>query len=157
MTAQQLPPLAERRKPGLSQTLHFFPHPEECQSCGAHEGVEDWFTRWRECDELDKPTMAVVVLCSRCSKKLIEAHPRLYVPLGKFEPFPGVMELCVDCRLRDGVSCRSPLAKHNGGPGMKVAALEPTKAYLNFGGGRGQFVKMYRSEPTSCAGREATT
>lgn len=169
MSAYPVPPLVERKKPPLSATLPYVPHPHICQSCGATEedssttyeqllksrGAIVPFQRWKECDEWDKPTATVVILCPKCSKKLIDPHPRLYIPLSLFEPFPGVMELCVGCRLRDRVACMSPLAKHNGGPGMKIDFPEPVVAHLNRGaGGRSGFEKLYTKEPTACAGRE---
>lgn len=98
--------------------------------------------------------MAVVVLCGRCADKLIEKHPRLYTPLSPHEPFPGVMRICIDCPRRSGVSCTSPLAKHNGGSGMRIEGPRPSVAHFNFGGGRGKWAKMYTSEPTGCAGKQ---
>lgn len=147
--AAKIPPLADRQRPGLSQTLHFFPAPDICQSCGG----SDHLTAWRECDEWDKPTAVAVVLCAKCSKKLIDPHPRLYVQLQEHQPFPGVMELCLDCPMREGVSCKSPLAKHNGGPGMQIDAH-------GFGGffcgGKGSgFQTLFTRAPSACAGKEA--
>lgn len=127
-----VPPLAERQRLGLSQTLTGPKHPNACQSCGALEqtdllGVPETapvthLTRWRECDEWDKPTLTIVVLCRRCSDRLIEKHARMYIPLELFRPFPGVMELCVDCIHRNGTSCQAPAAKHNGGRGLKITS-----------------------------------
>jgi hypothetical protein len=149
---QKIPPLAARQLPGLSQTLHFFPHPEECQSCGSAGEL----TRWRECDEWDKPTMVVVVLCQKCSRKLIEPHPRLYHQLQEAEPFPGSMQICLDCPMRDGISCKSPLAKHNGGPGMLI---DGARGFAGFfcGGPNAGYRRLYSSPPTSCAGKDAAS
>lgn len=146
---QTMPALEERQRPGLSATLPFFPHPEECQSCGAHGEL----TRWRECDEWDKPTAVAVVLCAKCSRKLIEAHPRLYHQLQEHQPFPGVMELCLDCPMRDGVGCKSPLAKLNGGPGMQIDA----HGFGGFfcGGPNSGYHILYQRAPSKCAGKEA--
>jgi hypothetical protein len=147
---QAIPPLQDRQRPGLSQTLHFFPNPEECQSCGCAGEL----TRWRECDEWDKPTAVVVVLCAKCSKKLIDPHPRLYHQLQEHEPFAGSMQICLDCPMREGVSCTSPLAKSNGGPGMEITAH-------GFGGffcgskSINGYHFLYQRAPSACAGREA--
>lgn len=157
MTAS-MPPLSERQKPPLSVTLdpsaQLFPweiHPNVCQSCG-EKGV--LLHRWRECDEYDKPTMTVVVLCVRCEKKLIEPHPRLYIPLDMYAPFPGIMRICLDCPRRSGVSCTSPLAKHNGGRGVRITGPRPTQAHIKAGGGRGGWIKIYSGEATDCAGKQ---
>jgi hypothetical protein len=167
MTSQKVPPLSEREKPGLSKTLTGPIHPLVCQGCGAEEPTDGFKTlletrgarnemlqRWRECDEFDKPTRTVVVLCAKCSKREIDRHPRLYIPVETFAPEPGIMDLCVDCRLREGVSCKSPLAKHNGGSGMAIDYPGHTVAHFNYGGGRGEFRKLYKGEATACAGRE---
>jgi hypothetical protein len=147
MTAT-MPPIEERRRPGLSQTLHFFADPQTCQSCGRADNL----TRWRECDEWDKPTMVVVVLCDRCSKKLIEVHPRLYVALQEHQPFPGVMQICFDCPMRDGVSCKSPLAKHNGGRGMEIKAYAIGGFFC--GGRNSGFHRIWTRAPSECAGKQ---
>lgn len=146
---QTMPSLAERQQPGLSQTLHFFPNPEECQSCGSAGEL----TRWRECDEWDKPTAVVVVLCAKCSKKLIDPHPRLYHQLQENEPFPGSMQICLDCPMRSGVSCTSPLAKSNGGPGMQILAHGFSGFFC--GGPNAGYHTLYERAPSECAGREA--
>jgi hypothetical protein len=149
-----IPPLDERRKPGLSETLHFFPDPQQCQACG----TADRLSRWRECDAFDKPTMVVVVLCDRCSKKLIDPHPRLYLQLQEHEPFPGVMEICVDCPMRKGVSCYSPLAKHNGGTGMRIDGARGIGGFFCGGRGRGHagchHHKIFTASASECAGKQ---
>lgn len=149
------PPLAERERPGLSETLPGPVHPHVCQSCGAEglglDGDHEALTRWRECDAWDKPTMRVVVLCLRCSKKLIDKHPRLYISLQQAEPFPGSMEICVPCKHRDGVSCKCPIAKHNGGSGMRIDGGRAISAFLCPGG----LSRMWTSPPTDCWGLHA--
>jgi len=144
-----VPPLEQRQQPGLSETLGILIDPRMCRGCGGTRELH----RWRECAPFDKPTMVVVVLCKYCSRKLIDRHPRLYIPLSPHQPFPGVMQICVDCPRRSGVSCNSLLAKHNGGTGMRIEGPAPTAAHLYFGGGRGKFMKMYTGEVTSCAGK----
>lgn len=145
------PSIDERRQPGLSETLGILIDPRMCRSCGGTRELQ----RWRECDEWDKPTMAVVVLCKYCSKKLIDRHPRLYIAIAPHEPFPGVMQICVDCPRRSGVSCSSPLAKHNGGEGMRIDGPRPTIAIVCGGRGSGGPVRLYTGEPTGCAGKQA--
>lgn len=82
--------------------------------------------RWRECDEWDKPTPVVVALCAACSKRLIDPHPKLYIPIEADEPDPGSMPTCVYCVHRQGLRCRSPLLKANGGPGLPMVHPKPT-------------------------------
>lgn len=102
--------------------------------------------------------MIVVVLCARCSKKLIEPHARLYIQLQEHEPFPGVMEICVDCPMRKGVSCYSPLAKHNGGTGMRIDGVRASGGIFCGSRGRGhrgcQHARFYHGSATSCAGKQ---
>src|SRR5688572_33178922 len=90
-----VPPLVEREKPGLSETLTAPKSPDRCQSCGAPEptpngnvdatiqrfGLTGLLERWMECDPWDRDTHVVVVLCQRCSARLISPHPRLYKAL----------------------------------------------------------------------------
>ena len=148
------PSIDERRQPGLSETLGILIDPRMCRSCGSLSEL----TRWRECDENDRPTMAVVVLCQRCSKKVIDRHPRLYIELQPHEPFPGVMEICVDCPARDGVSCTSLLAKHNGGPGMAITGVRASRGILCSGRHKGHGgcmdVRIYYGSATDCAGKQ---
>jgi hypothetical protein len=145
-----VPPLVERQQPGLSDTLHHFPDPQYCQACGS----PDCLSKWRECDPFDKPTMVVVVLCDRCSKKLIDPHPRLYIALQQHEPFPGVMQICIDCPMRRGVSCYSPLAKHNGGTGMRI---DGARAFGGFFCGSKKIAgyhRMWTASATDCDGKK---
>lgn len=143
----------DRRQPGLSETLGILIDPRMCRACGGTRELR----RWRECDEWDKPTMAVVVLCSRCSVKLIDRHPRLYIQLAPHEPFPGVMEICVDCPDRDGVTCKSPIAKHNGGSGMRITHPAPTTVFIDVSPRRNSgMVKLYPGAVTACAGKQDT-
>jgi hypothetical protein len=127
--------------------------PRMCRSCGATHDL----TRWRECDEWDKPTMAIVVLCRKCSKRLIDKHPRLYLELALHEPFPGTMQICVDCPARSGLGCMSRLAKHNGGPGMKITGPMPTVAFICCSPrSKSGTVKLYPGEATDCVGKQDT-
>lgn len=155
MTTKAPPPIEERRKPGLSQTL---PFPRElgcCQSCGQTADPSDGVAlrKWRECDEWDKATRVIVVLCTRCSKRLIDPHPRLYVATSWDEPVPGAMELCVSCVHQAGLACLHPLLKANGGPGLEVRFPQPVRGFLCGPRVGGPFVQ-WTGKPSACAGRE---
>lgn len=127
-----VPPLAERQRAGLSGTLAGPVAPDRCRSCGIDAATMERrgypLERHIECDEWDQHTPAspIVVLCHPCARRLIEPHPRLYVPLSSDKPWPGCMPICADCCHRDGVRCAHPMAKANGGTGV----------LLNFGGKR---------------------
>jgi hypothetical protein len=144
--------------PRLSETLPDFHHPYMCRACGLR--VPDAtlpLTAWQEHDQLDHPEPIVVVLCKTCSDALIEKHPRLYRPLREHEPWPGAMPLCVDCVHRDGVRCRHPDLKANGGTGLLLTMPEPSVVMWDGrgkGGRRtgGTFID-YRGPVSACAGR----
>jgi len=140
--------------PRLSETLEGPKHPRFCQSCGAerppeapdeataHDGddaaVADTTFQsvvremrpppgvygWQEHDGRDEPEPIAVMLCTTCSSDLIDRHPRAYVRISRRAPFPGIMDLCLDCRYRAGVTCTHPDRLANGGPGLgsRVAA-----------------------------------
>ena len=113
----KVPSLQERRAPGLSQILPQRP-PDQCRNCGAVRHAAIPFTRWRECDEWDKPLVPAVfvILCASCARKLIEAHPRLYIEVPWSEPVPGQLRICADCPLRQGLVCAA--AQFYGGAGV---------------------------------------
>jgi len=119
--------------PKLSETL---PHstPGQCQRCESSSEL----TYWQECDENDRPEIVFVVLCKACADAIIEPHPRLYKEQLASSILPGAMPICIDCKARDGMACRSPIAKFNGGDGLK---FEP----------EGQMVHLCRS-PRSKSG-----
>jgi len=152
-------PLAERQQwPKLSQTLRATRAPDACQSCGrSKEGADTplTFERWEECDEWDKPTGVLVVVCSPCAKKLIEKHPRLYGFVDPWQPWPGAMALCIPCKHRNGLSCTHPQLAKNGGPGLKIIFPKPDHAILCGHGCR--YASIYHGPPKSCAGREVLT
>jgi hypothetical protein len=146
--------------PKLSETCRFENHPESCKNCGQGiaTGLEDTdLLRWQECDENDKTTSVVVILCRACSDKLIEPHPRLYSELPEMGPFPGIMPMCVACKLRKGITCTSPLLTANGGPGMHIRGPQPDRGFWDGtkNGKRvgGMFVR-YPHHPRECEGRE---
>lgn len=151
-----VPPLAERREPGLSATL---PYPRElgvCQSCGTTADPSDYvaLVRYREYDEWDRPTYTLVVLCPRCGKQLIEPHARLYSTLDNYQPWPGAVPLCVGCVHMKNLGCSHPSAKANGGPGVLLTIPKPTPVHLNYGGGRGEFKNMYHGPVSACRERQ---
>jgi hypothetical protein len=112
---------------------------------------------WQEHDSRDEPEPIAVMLCTRCSARLINPHPRLYNRIPPNAPFAGIMELCVDCRFRDGVRCTHPDLKANGGTGLVVDADQGARAHVNLGGGRGAFLTIYREPPRACVGRREST
>lgn len=144
----KFPSLAERSAPGLSETLTGAKSPDTCQSCSQIDQPSA-LERWRECDEWDKPTEAIIILCSTCSKRLIDKHARLYHRLQNLMPVPGLMQLCTDCIERDGTRCKSSLAKFNGGSGLAILYPKPDEAFLCPGG----YTRFYKGEATLCSGR----
>jgi len=133
--------------PRLSVTLTGLQQPGLCQSCS---GAGD--ERWQEHDEHDRPEPIIVGLCRGCSGRLVERHPRLYRMLQKYEPWPGAMEICVDCRHREGTRC--PLSKAQGGAGVKLTVPAFTKAIVcGSGPGRGMR-NLYVAPVSACEQRE---
>jgi len=143
--ANQPPPLAERRKPGLSATLPYERHPEICQSCGKRDRA---WNRWEECDEFDRRSGIIVILCPACSRPLVEPHPRLYHLLEPGVPRPGVMALCGECEYHETLRCGHPDLKANGGPGLAIS--QPRNIGVVCGGG---CRPLYDGIPRTCAGR----
>lgn len=158
-----VPPLHVREQPGLSATLTCAARPDRCQSCGSPHRETHPLARWHECDPWDRPTSpaVVVVLCRGCSDRLIEPHPRLYVRLDQLAPCPGAMSVCLHCTQRDGVMCRSPEAKQNGGPGLTYGWADgklPTVAHVcgtRNGRRTGWTATMWPGKVLTCSGRSA--
>ncbi len=110
---------------------------------------------WREHDEADRPIPGREALIflgagrdhAKCRREL-DAHPRLYA---EEEGRPGYFpELCGPCKHRDGLACRHPDLKANGGEGLGVT----------MGGPRVHISCRPRSQshwtvrrPVKCAGR----
>jgi hypothetical protein len=155
-TTQDVPLEIRLAWPKLSRDLPHERSPLVCQSCGipAAEAREDDLDRWYEHDEHDRPTKTIVVLCRRCSDRIIKPHPRLYSSIWPLTPIPGAVPFCVGCAFRDGTRCTHPNAKANGGPGVMMTVAAPTQAHLNYGGGRGEFRQMWRAWPTACRERQ---
>lgn len=141
-------------------------HPLVCQSCGGSNVggfgnglMRLTLSRWQECDHNDRPENKVLVLCDKCSKRIIEPHPRLYHQLHANQPWPGCMAICVNCRLREGVTCKSPDAKANGGSGVLIGGMgELMRGFVDYqkkGGGRGGHAfAEWSHAPTSCKQKE---
>lgn len=143
-----------RAMPRLSVDLTGPKHPEQCQACGVSASDEVKLTRWREHDEDDIPEDVIIVLCKKCEKKLIKRHPRFYDFLLEHQPCLGCMPVCVACKFRDGVKCLHPDSKANKGPGVLLRFPQPTApVHLNFGGGKGGWMRVYRG-PVECTRRE---
>lgn len=154
-----------RKWPKLSETLTHERKPGVCQSCGIERnrclgdtGAETWCTLWIECDHHDEPTRVVVSLCSSCSGRLIEPHPRLYRKVPENKPVPGAMpHLCTDCRFRTGLQCESPELKANGGPGLCIVYAEPVRGFIDGRGKDGKrtggMFEHYRKPADECKGR----
>lgn len=142
--------------PKLSEDLKRDRSPIHCQACGVVASHS--LVRWQEHDGADEPSPVAVVLCESCSDRLIEAHPRLYRRLGRNEPFPGTMRICWECPHRDGVRCRSPLLRSNGGPGIRFPKADATIHVDGIRNGRrfGEWYKRWSAEPVHCEGKETT-
>lgn len=162
-SATPAPPLVEREKPGLVDTLVAFPRvPWACQSCGTGWDKTNPLARWLEYDPYDNipaPPLVprVVVLCAACSARLIEPHPRQYKELSSGAPFPGCMAVCRHCVYRvQGADCAHPdrtsTAGHSALRFVWKKGEAPTGVHLNFGGGRGGMLAMYHGPVQSCSG-----
>jgi hypothetical protein len=100
--------------PRLSQTLRGRRQHGYCQSCDAHfPGTNGMpaLNLWQECDDDDRLQKIFVWLCTPCSERLVEKHPRLYEQRGVFFPAPGVQQFCADCRFCDNMTCKHPEAQ----------------------------------------------
>lgn len=103
--------------PSILDDLKADAHPAFCSWCGERRTfVELHRYRFLGRDERETP----VVLCGFCEASL-QSDPRRthLVPLVDAEPLPGIDPLCIACCHRRGLRCGSPLAKLNGGPGIK--------------------------------------
>ena len=153
-------------------------HPRKCQRCGLEgqtermcsDDVRRWkerheripnptLTIWQEHDHRDQPEMRFVVLCGKCSDECVEQHPRLYKPHTPNTPIPGCSTVCLDCRWREGVTCKCPRAKVNGGEGLKWDCEQPSVAFVDgTRGGRrvGWREAIYHTPAKGCSGHETT-
>lgn len=149
-------PRTSQRWPRLSQTLQFL-HPRKCASCGKWDR-EEILGLWQEHDEQDQPEMRFVLLCRECSERIIQPHVRLYSAISRNSPAPGAMEICADCRFRDGTWC--PRAKGNGGPAVVISAAKPSTGFWDGVGkdGRrtGGVFRIYGHPPSACSEKQST-
>ena len=77
------------RWPRLSESLSFY-EIGQCCKCGTPGDASQLIT-WQECDDSDQPERRYVVLCRPCGDKVIDRHPRLYIPLEQNTPVPGAI------------------------------------------------------------------
>ena len=141
--------------PRLTETL---PHraADRCNRCGYGLPGPHNLQVWQEHDDGDRPELRYVLLCKPCADKVIERHPRLYRLADRNEPCPGVMGQCEECIHRDGLVCRCPEMKANGGPGVAFLPADDWARYQMAGpGGRGRKCKTVRiwSEVPPCSAR----
>ena len=108
-----------------------------------------------EADEQDRFEDRHLVLCRRCSDRLIEPHPRLYRQVPRFAPEPGRMDPCLGCRYARALRCESPLLKANGGAGLPVRFPQPMHAFVDGtrGGRRTGWQETIYPGPATCEGR----
>jgi hypothetical protein len=141
--------------PRLSETLPGPKAPDRCRSCGSCGDL----ATWQEHDDADRPEGVYLVLCTPCSDRIIEPHPRLYAQVDPNRPLPGVMALCIDCRHRDGIRCGHPGSLANGGPGIAITVPRPFTAHICARGrgskGLSGWRTSYPGPPRSCSGHEA--
>jgi hypothetical protein len=142
--------MKEEKWPRLTVTLRR-PMPDIylCQKCGGKDELQ----RWQECDDKDRPEYALVILCRECSDAIIKPHPRLYRCLHKFQPWPGAMSICNDCRMREGLWCSNPDAKINGGAGLTLIGPAPMRGFIDGPGVHG-IAEIYPGPVTSCDGKK---
>jgi len=144
--------------PKLSESLTAEISPRVCQSCGVHDDFADTEVQpWREHDDRDEKTSVVLWLCLTCSDRLIEPHPRLYSRISPWEPNPGSMDICSNCRLRQGARCTSALLIANGGPGLPLRFPKPSVMFIDYraknGARKGMSGHSYHG-PVTCEGKE---
>ena len=143
--------------PRLSQDLHQPARPDCCQHCGTCADPAE-LVRWQEYDRNDRPELIAVVLCEACSEVLIEKHPRLYGRIPTHAPWPGCMPVCVECRFREGLRCKHPDLKGNGGKGLVLVYTRPLVMHVD-GTRKGRRAGWIHTEyrgPVSCRGGEAS-
>ena len=128
-------------------------HPKKCAACGCWDR-EKLLSLWQEHDREDKPETRYVLLCDACSRKLIEPHVRLYAEIDNKSPAPGAMEICADCRFRDGLWCAK--AKSNGGEGVTITAAKPSRGFIDGARYSGPFT-FYPVAPSACSGKSTSS
>ncbi len=123
-----------------------------CQRCGKE--VKPFPEIWREHDQRDQPQARAVLLCKKCGKLVIAAHPRLYSLETRDAPIPGVMQMCEHCVHRNGSDCWHPDLTYNGGVGLVVTFPEPMRAIVSRGRSAGGCTSMtvWKGPPIRCEG-----
>lgn len=134
---------------------------DTCAECGAKRAQNAHITnhkrsimvsRWQEHDHYDKKEARVVALCKTCSDRLIAPHPRLYRQLGITQFVPGSAPICERCKHQYHLSCFSPRARFNGGPGL---VFTPEPCVVHVCAGRHSYFCEVESEPIkNCSGKE---
>lgn len=121
-----------------------------CNVCGK---PADALEAWRAHDERDRPIdgpRALVFLgagdAHKACRKKLDAHARLFAP---DRGFAGHWPFCGPCTFRQGLECRNPDAKANGGAGVRVE-LAGIPATVCFGRGRGGCRRL--QHVVGCAG-----
>lgn len=126
-------------------------HPDCCQYC-SQKFPRERMSIWQEHDHEDKPEGRAVLLCDRCSARVIEPHPRLYSNKGINWPFPGLTPVCVGCVHREATGhCKA--AKINGGPGVEMKYEPPIRGFIDGAKYSGPFT-TYPKPATGCDMRE---
>ena len=134
--------------------------PRQCGRCGATKSTRE-LDRFRYLDNDDLAERPRVLnLCESCAVELADHDERYRTqlqPLADNEPWPGALEVCLGCRYRDGLECRSPLAKFNGGPGIHFPGVTLTSAVIEaFNPAVGRVTRqtiMTYSKARECGGR----
>lgn len=141
--------------PRLSESLSFY-EPGVCCKCGEPYNADTHIT-WQECDDLDQPEHRYVELCRDCADKIVERHPRLYIPLEANTPAPGAVGICGDCRHRVKLRCGHPAALSNGGPGLELVSPKPARVHIYRRGGhrKSGWFDVYPGPPVACSGKGA--
>lgn len=136
--------------PKLSETLLFPRSLFVCQSCGSDQQLD----RWQEHDDQDKPSHRAVVLCGRCSERIIKPHPRLYARMQPAEALPGAMGICVGCRHLQDLDCDHPDQKRLGGSGLRIISPKIVGFACSRGRGGGCHSIYNPGVPSQCDGRQ---
>lgn len=136
--------------------------PRRCGRCGALRSARelDRFRYLDQDDDSDRPRP--LVLCEACAVHLADADGRFrgeLLPLVDNRPYPGTLEVCIGCEYLDGLECRSPLARVNGGPGIEFPDAVGTSVWVHVRGPFGRPVRVSRetwSKVKVCTGRRAS-
>lgn len=133
-------------------------HPYFCSWCGVWKTHSE-LGRWRYLSRVGEETP--VNLCGDCNADLqSDERSSQLSPLVDQEPFPGLDVLCGPCVHRRGLRCKSPLARLNGGPGIRFEGMVQTVAVLlirdHDNGGFRQERHEEWTPATSCDGRRVT-